>query len=472
MTELQFLDKYLPLIAPNHTPEESARLDSPEYRQGLIRRLLSGEEIDPSEFGAVTIIGKSGRSTGKTTHNEMAIAKDIVQGRGDVWYCRSELGDIRNSIFTSMQSTLFGMGFTLSNGTQTDFRVSYSPFEITHNATGNKIQFFAINKDINRTKGFVAPSGRLKRITVEEANEVDDGKYITALETTANKYIDSSSKFVYNLNPPETRQHWSVEFFDRKARGGDTLIYTTWEYLAKHGLLSPATIADILKMKRDDPLFYRYWYLGEIVKLNGLVFPMFDRARHVVNVIARDKVAEITGQVIIAGDAANKNDATAVAFLCVLRTGEILVLDAFYYDPLLHGQTDDVELGQKICDWFDDVLNKYPGIGLKRFSGTIDNANWNLLQMLQKSKSMGWFRWYPATDKMILRDTNRLRVLMRNGVLRFNIQPDNAVGAFVDEIENYIYDEKSGEIKKNQRDHGIDALKYGTLLYEDTKIFF
>ena len=225
-------------------------------------------------------------------------------------------------------------------------------------------------------------------------------------------------------------------------------------------------------MKRDDPLFYRYWYLGEIVKLNGLVFPMFDRARHVVNVIARDKVAEITGQVIIAGDAANKNDATAVAFLCVLRTGEILVLDAFYYDPLLHGQTDDVELGQKICDWFDDVLNKYPGIGLKRFSGTIDNANWNLLQMLQKSKSMGWFRWYPATDKMILRDTNRLRVLMRNGVLRFNIQPDNAVGAFVDEIENYIYDEKSGEIKKNQRDHGIDALKYGTLLYEDTKIFF
>ena len=86
MTELQFLDKYQPLIAPNHTPEESARLDSPEYRQGLIRRLLSGEEIDPSEFGAGNIIGKWGRSTGKTTHNEMANAQDSTKGRGDVWY--------------------------------------------------------------------------------------------------------------------------------------------------------------------------------------------------------------------------------------------------------------------------------------------------------------------------------------------------------------------------------------------------
>ena len=471
--EIQFLDKYLPLIEPNHSPESSLVFDSPEYRKQLIARLMAGEEIDPSEFGAVTIIGESGRSTGKTTHNEFAIGKEITKGRGDAWYCRSELGDIRSSIFTSMQSTLRTMGFTLSNNNKhADFYVCASPFELTHNATGNKIQFFAINKDINRTKGFVAPSGKLKRITVEEANEVDDGKYITALETTANKYIDSSSKFVYNLNPPETRQHWSVDYFARKVRGGAKRIYTTWEYLARHGLLSPATIADILKMKRDDPLFYRYWYLGEIVKLNGLVFPMFDRDKHVVHITDKTRVADLVGQVIIAGDAANKNDATAVGFLCVLRTGQILVLDGFYYDPLLHGQTDDVELGQKICDWFDGVLGKYPGLSTKRFSGTIDNANWNLLQMLQKSRAMGFFKWYPATDKMILRDTNRLRVLLRNDVLMFNVDTDNAVQCFVDEIENYVYDEKSGEIKKNQKDHAIDMLKYGTLLYEDTKIFF
>ena len=464
---------YQPLFMPNHKPSESAAFDSPEYRQQLIQRLLSGEDIDPSAFGAKTFIGKSGRSTGKTTNNEFAIGHEIAEGVGDVWYCRSELGDIRSSIFTSMQSTLLKLGYTLSSkDKRADFYVCASPFEITHNRTGNKIQFFAINKDINRTKGFVPPSGRLKRIVVEEANEVDDPKYITALETTAVKYINSNSKFVYNLNPPETKQHWSATFFEDKVKHGATLLYTTWEYLAKLGMLTPAMIAEILKMKRENPLFYRYWYLGDIVKMTGLVFPMFDSDKHIVHIKDRNKVQDITGQVIIAGDAANKNDPTAVEFICVLNTGQLLVLDAFYYDPKILGQTDDVELAQKICDWYDGVCAKYPGLRLKHHSGTIDNANWNLLQMLQSSRSMGFFKWYPATDKMILRDINRLRVLLRKDVLLFNVAPDNQVKSITDEFENFVYDEKTGEIKSNQSDHGIDATKYGTLLYENTKIFF
>lgn len=464
---------YQPLFMPNHKPSESAAFDSPEYRQQLIQRLLSGEEVDPSAFGAKTFIGKSGRSTGKTTNNEFAIGQEIAEGVGDVWYCRSELGDIRSSIFTSMQSTLLKLGYTLSSkDKRADFYVCASPFEITHNRTGNKIQFFAINKDINRTKGFVPPSGRLKRIVVEEANEVDDPKYITALETTAVKYINSNSKFVYNLNPPETKQHWSATFFEDKIKHGATLLYTTWEYLAKLGMLTPAMIAEILKMKRENPLFYRYWYLGDIVKMTGLVFPMFDSDKHIVHIKDRNKVQDITGQVIIAGDAANKNDPTAVEFICVLNTGQLLVLDAFYYDPKILGQTDDVELAQKICDWYDGVCAKYPGLRLKHHSGTIDNANWNLLQMLQSSRAMGFFKWYPATDKMILRDINRLRVLLRKDVLLFNVAPDNQVKCITDEFENFVYDEKTGEIKNNQSDHGIDATKYGTLLYENTKIFF
>lgn len=473
LQQIEFVDTYLPLLLPNHSPEQAKLFETKEYKEELTKRILSGEEIDPSAFGAKTFVGKSGRSTGKTTNTEMVIAKRIVEGDGDIWYCRSELGDIRSSIFSSMQATLRKMGFTLSNkDRKADFYVCASPFEITHNRTGNKIQFFAINKDINRTKGFFPPSGKLQLVDVEEANEVDEGKYITALETTANKYINSSSKFIYNLNPPETKQHWSVKYFDDKIKGGATLLYTTWEHLAEAGLLSPAMIADILKMKRENPLFYRYWYLGDIVKMTGLVFPMFDEDKHVVHILDRNKVQNITSQIIIAGDAANKNDPTAVEFICVLNTGQLLILDAFYYDPKIYGQTDDVELGQKICDWFEGVHRKYPGLRYKPHSGTIDNANWNLIQMLQQSRAMGFFRWFPATDKMILRDVNRLRVLLREKLLMFNVAEDNQVQCIVDEFENFVYDEKTGEIKSNQSDHGIDATKYGTLLYENTQIFF
>lgn len=470
---LKFLDTYLPLLLPNHTPEKSRQFEDIEYKNSLIKRILSGEEVDPSAFGAKTFVDRSGRSTGKTTNTEFAIGQAIVNGKGDVWYCRSELGDIRSSIFTSMQSTLRTMGFTLSSkDRKADFYVCASPFEITHNRSGNKIQFFAINKDINRTKGFFPPSGKLQMVVVEEANEVDEGKYITALETTANKYIDGDSKFIYNLNPPETKQHWSVKFFDDKVKNGAELLYTTWEHLAELGLLSPAMIADIIKMKRTDPLFYRYWYLGEIVKMTGLVFPMFDEDKHIVHVLDRARLHTLVAQIIIAGDAANINDATAIEFMCVLNNGDLLVLDAFYYDPKKYGSLDDVILGQMICDWFEDVHRKYPNLRYKRHNGVLDCANWNLQQMLQQSKAMGFFQWNSATDKVIIRDINRLRVLLREGILKFNVQEDNQVQCIVDEFENFVYDEKTGEIKSNQSDHGIDATKYGTLMYIDTKTFF
>ena len=117
---------------------------------------------------------------------------DFFGDTGDIWYCRSEENTIRRSIFQSMQSTLRMRGFTLSNRNDTDFKVSSSPFEIKCNKTGNVCQFFAINKDIDRTKAMTPPSGRLKRVMLEEANEPNDKIYVEALRSTALRYMDES----------------------------------------------------------------------------------------------------------------------------------------------------------------------------------------------------------------------------------------------------------------------------------------
>lgn len=470
--KLVMLEDFNPLFLPNRSEAEMLLYEDAAYRQKLVWRMLAGEKISSAEFGAKTFVLESGRVSGKTKHDEYAMGIDITKGVGDMWYCRSELGDIRNSIFTSMQSTLHDLGYTLSDNKTCDFHVRQSPFEIMHNRTGNKIQFFAINKDINRTKGYVAPSGRLKRVAVEEANEVDDPKYINALVTTAVRFFHGDSKVVYRLNPPETKQHWSVKHFQDEVAGGAQRIYTTWLQLAKLGLLNPATVGEILKMKEQNPLFYRYWYMGEIVNRQGLVFQHFDRNVDCVRIANRAEIAGITSDIIVAGDAANKNDPTCFATLCNLKDGRILVLDAMYYDPRIDGELDDVALAHMTCDWFNGVLAKYPGLRTKRWIGTVDNANWNLMRMLEMSKAMGWFEWHPATDKNIIRDTNRLQTLTREHMLLFHEAPDNQVHCITAEIENFIYDPKTGEIKKNQSDHGIDMLKYGTYKYQDTKVFF
>lgn len=472
--QMIMLKAFEPLFKPNRPQNEIAKFDDPTYRRELISRMLKGEKVSAAEFGAKTFVLLSGRVSGKTQHDEFAAARELPVGRGDMWYCRSELGDIRNSIFTSMQNSIYELGFTLSDSNRyADYHVSRSPFELTHNRTGNKIQFFAINKDINRTKGFVAPSGKLKRVMVEEANEVDDPKYLEALKSTAVRYYGGDTKVTFRLNPPETKQHWSVRYFDDLLKeDGTRKIYTTWEDLAKINVLPPAAVAEIIKMRDTNPLFYRYWYLGEIVKLTGLVFPQFERERHCVHIDDYSAVADIVDRVIVAGDAANKNDATCFGYLCVLIDGSILLLDAMYYDPQENGQLDDVALAQMTCDWFDGVLAKYSGLSRKKHFGTVDNANWNLMKMLELSNAMGWFRWSPATDKHIVRDINRLRTLFRQGTLKLNLAADNAVDCVVKEIEGFVYDEKTGEIKRNQPDHGIDMLKYGTLPYVDTQMFF
>jgi phage terminase large subunit len=467
--QLTMLQDFAPLFLPNHSASRLSIIRA--NRDSNIKRMLMGEDVNLADLGVKEFVLQSGRVSGKTKHDEYAAVAEIVKGRGDMWYCRSEDADIRNSIFTSMQQSIADFGFTLSKSHGADFKVSYSPFEITHNATGNKIQFFAINKDINRTKGKIPPSGKLKRVMVEEANEVDDGKYIDALITTAVRFFDENSKLVFRLNPPQTRQHWSVGYFDKRVRAGAQYIYTTWEQLANINLLNAATIAEIVKMRQSDPDYYRYWYLGEIVNLTGLVFPHFAPDKHIVTVDTSLIMSQTT-QIIVSGDAANKNDATCFGVLCVLRDGRLLLLDALYYDPRRKGQTDDVELARIICDWYEGVQLKYPDMRLKKHVGTVDNANWNLLQMLQKSNAMGWFKWFPATNKHILKDTNRLRGLLREELLLFYVAAHNQVSEVVREIENYVYDEKTQDIKRGQDDHGIDMLKYGTFLYSDTTQLF
>ncbi|MEG2117087.1 MAG: phage terminase large subunit [Clostridia bacterium] len=179
---------------------------------------LPNEHNSLEDIGVAEYILKSGRVSGKTQHDEMAAVLDLLNGKGDIWYCRSEDNTIRGSIFTSMLNTISMLGFTYSNKANADFKVSYSPFEIKHNRTGNCVQFFGINKDINRSKGKIPPSGKLKRVMVEEANECDDGIYIDALITTAVRFFDDNSKLVFRLNPPLTKQHWSVAYFNKRER--------------------------------------------------------------------------------------------------------------------------------------------------------------------------------------------------------------------------------------------------------------
>ena len=374
-----------------------------------------------------------------------------------------------------MQSTLRKCGFSLSNRNDTDFKVSTSPFEIKCNHTGNVCQFFAINKDIDRTKAMTPPSGRLKKVMLEEANEPDGKEYVEALHSTALRYMDEMSKFTYRYNPPPTLNHWANQYFPSLARRGATLIHSTWEDIAE--LLDPVVIADILKMKAEDPLHYAYWYGGEIVSLAGRVIWSFDRAKHLLPLaeLQRRIVRNIFYQpayMFYGVDSGITSDATAVSAWAIYPDAKLIKLSTFYLDIARERRMMGVK-GISHTDQVEWIMQEYKKFRaqMSEWGITIppaDHERWcfdgaaltqDLMLEFQKATR---FNTIAVTNKDIERDIARLVNSYRSGQLQILDIPQNAVS--VEQIENFVRDEDNN-IPEGQADHTIDADKYATYEY-------
>lgn len=416
-------------------------------------------------------VSDSGRISGKTqTHGEYDFMRLMSIRGANVIVCRAEENDIRLTVFAFFQKLTSKFGLTQL------FKISRSPYEITFLPFGNKIYFLAINGDINRTKGFELPRAEdyIDCVMFEEANECDGPEFIDAALLTFLRFVKPCTKISYVYNPPEGMMHWANTYFPEKYKTGKAMrLYSTWEDIRE--LLNDATIRKIEEDKARDYEYYRYWYLGHIISLRGLVFKQFRRDKNTTTPVDKEAIVPMISWVIIAGDGAIKNDATSFGMLAVLKDGRMLVLSSYYYDPVKENcMLADTEQARRIGKWFTKTCAKYPGLKYKRFVGTVDNANYNLLCVLQGTAETGGFKWYPATDKSILRDTHRLQNLFFEDTLIIqidNTDPDNCNMCGINEIESYVYDEKTQEIKKNQADHFIDMLKYGTFIYANPAAF-
>ena len=465
---------YEPLFKPNHT-EEQARKFTQKYKSEVKRRILLGEDIDLSELGVKTFILHGGRISGKTKNDELATAPLFFGERGDIWYCRSEQGDIRMSIFQSMQSTLHSLGFTLSDGRRADFRVSKSPFEITCNLTGNKCQFFAINKDINRTKSFEPPSGKLKKVILEEANEPDGKIYVEALKSTVLRFFDENSKIVYRYNPPPSLRHWANIYYPNLARQGATFIHSSWENIIDW--LDPAVIAEIVQMRKEDPLHYRYWYEGEPLSEEGRVIWAFKKEKHVISLgaLQRRIVKDMFYQPVFMFygiDSGLKRDATAVSAWALYPNGVLIKLATFYEDIAKFRRVtgedglSHSDQAQIIAEWHEKFKKEYASYGITIPSQEserwcFDGAAITQDLMLEFRKLTG-YRCVAITNKDIERDIARLNNAYRAGKLWILNVESNEIS--MQEMETFMRDENQ-DIPEGQSDHTIDADKYATYDY-------
>lgn len=422
--------------------------------------------VKPGEY-----VLSSGRISGKTrTFGNLALEKVMERKGSHVVINRAEYVDIRGSVFRLMTNLIE------EHKLGPLFKIRKSPFEIEFLPYGNIIAFQATNGDENRTKGLELPHGEVTMVVFEEVNENDDEIYVEAAMATYARFMSEDAIVMYVYNPPDDATNWTYAYFNAKVANGEVdKIYSTWEDV-RH-LLNSRTINTILSLKNRDKELYEHVYYGKIINRTGLVFRGFNRGRHVFKMeqITQkfyDTIIRDVHKIIIAGDGANLNDSTVVGALGMLRSGRLVLLDAYYYDPkVTRHQMDDMEAAREIGKWYGQFKKRYKNSEHKHTVVTFDNASWNLLQMVMKSPHFDNIPrdcFFPATDKMIIRDTKRLQTMFAEDMIYF--VPIGGVPMVINEIMGYKFDKK-GKIDTSLPDDGIDMLKYGTYEYHNPQAF-
>lgn len=414
------------------------------------------------------VVEGSGRCTAKSTSNEIiALSLMLKDRRNNIWYCRAEKSDIRDTIFSSMISTAQMMGVDKL------FSWSLSPLRIRCKTSGAICYFDAINgktdDDMTATKGFTPQYKTLAMCILDEADQVKHFNHITAWQSTAARFLLPSAKMVYAYNPPMNRSHWAFKFFGDKVKNGAANIYATWKDI--RGLLTERVIEDILKFKRDDPDYYRYWYLGEPVNFQGMVYPQFSREKHVINIwryLSENRNERVT-ECVFGLDEGTVNDSTCVTCLAILRSGKAVVLDCLEIDPLKIGQQSPAQTSRHLQSFLTLCLSRFPFLQHVPRRWIFECAEGGQMLRLQFNEDTGEDTCL-VTQKSIMGDIKRVRSMLSEGLLLFHVDPNVTTETLICDIENYVFDEKTGDVKKQQRDDTIDSLEYATKLYFNTPI--
>lgn len=409
------------------------------------------------------IVEPSGRCSAKSTSNEVMAVSLMLQSKyNNGWYCRAEKGDLRSTVFSSMISTIQMMGL------EKFFTWSLSPFRIRCTRTGATCYFDGINgktdDDVTATKGFTPQYKTLAFAILDEADQVKHYNHITGWESTLARFLLPNSKTVFAYNPPMNKNHWAHKFFGDKIKNGATRIYATWENI--RGLLNEKTIQVIEKFKRDDPEYYRFWYLGEPVNFQGMVYPQFSREKHITNVFLHLTQGDKPLELILGLDEGTVRDSTCVTPLLVMASGLAIVLDCFENDPLLRGSQSPAEQSRELSAYLVGLIDKFPFLRFVPRRWIFECAEGGQMLRLQFMADTEE-ECLLVGHKNIMGDVKRVRTMLSEGILLFHNDINVNTMQLVEDIENYVFDENKNEIKKDQRDDTIDSMEYATKLYYD-----
>lgn len=241
---------------------------------------------------------------------------------------------------------------------------------------------------------------------------------------------------------PESPNHWLKAFIDRD----DIDIYVQHYTIFDNPFLSEEFVKNLC-IEYGDTVYYKRFILGEWALAEGLVYPSFTAA--LINDLSafKDEPEEYSVSI-------DYGTLNAFAALLWARYGKVWVCIREYY----YSGRDNIEqkTDEEYCDdlesAFSDVINLLKSKG-RKLEVIVDPSAASFIEALYRRKV---YKVSKAENNVSdgIRETNSC---MKKGAIKIL----NTCRHFIDELNGYVWDEKSGidkPVKVN--DHACDACRY------------
>lgn len=364
------------------------------------------------------IIAKGGRGSFKSSVISLRLLVSMLKHtqaghKANVICVRENAPYLRDSVYNQI---LWAMDLL---NVSDEFRAYSSPLRIVHKKTGSTFYFYGADDPFklkfNTVRDIIA-------VWFEEAANMKGldvfDQAIPTFIRQKSKYVDTVQVF-FSYNPPRNPYDWVNEW-----------------------------VTD----KENDPDYYRWLYLGEVVGLGTNVYN-FELFKRVDAVPDNDYLIELYFSMDIGHDVS----ATTCGAYGLSVNNNLYVLDTYYYSPAGKvNKKPPTELAQDVHDFIEKVCDRY---NMDPSNMTADSADGALDNQYY---SMYGTHWHKVAKKKKVEMIDRVQDMLAQGRIFVLDIENNQV--FLSEHRDYRWDEKtlnSDDPKViKEKDHTCDQFMY------------
>ncbi|QHJ80565.1 MAG: hypothetical protein [Caudoviricetes sp.] len=423
-------------------------------------RVSIRDNVNPHFFGILRtdkdeVIAKGGRGSFKSSViSQLLLLKmkhfAMLGYKANVVCIMSNATDLRDAVYKQIVWAIEKYGML------DEFNYGKSKLEIEHKKSGSTFYFYGADNP-NKLKSNRV--GDVIGLWYEEcANMKSPEVFDTANPTFIRQKPDYLAKVqtYYSYNPPKNPYDWVNEWLEEKSKDSNVFIDHSTYLDDELGFTTEQQLRQIETFKKNDPDYYRWLFLGEIVGLGTSIYDM--DLFHKIDSL--DKLPEDDHVVMLkfSADVGHSVSATTVGCYGITYQRRVVVLDTYYYSPQgKSNKKSPSDLAPEIYEFISRMRDKYPYY----VAGMImDSAEQALRNEYHKRYGVDWknVRKLKNVDMV-----DRVQNVLAQGKV-FYLPTENNEKYFIKEHQKYQWDERTLQSEKPEvvkvDDHTVDQFKY------------